>query len=256
MASTSQSLLLALPPELRNWIYELALHLDGPILYGVACSRYDALSARQDPEVDELYRQHGDGTPGLLLTCKQVQGEARAVYYSINAFKIMAMDKDGLMPESPEDCRAPLNDFIETIGPVNATSLSNVEVFVGHTSWPHHKHNAIASSEIFRGFRSWHLSNPSKGLRVSFMLEAGYVNAPWEPVCISAVLSLGFENFQESCKHAAAVQLLRQLAKKGNMTEARAAAHGGVADFITFLGKLGKTVVRDVRRSGRQKEVC
>ncbi|KAK4540490.1 hypothetical protein LTR36_009128 [Oleoguttula mirabilis] len=67
--------LLELPPELRNYIYELVVTRNGPIDMRPRSWSLDGL-----PEIE--LRQ-----PALAGTCKQIRAEALATFYSLNVFE-------------------------------------------------------------------------------------------------------------------------------------------------------------------------
>ena len=71
MADQTECLLLSLPPEIRSIIWELALATDF-VVAGI--------------------RRHARHSPHLLATCRQVQQEAGACYYSSVTFVMAAHD--------------------------------------------------------------------------------------------------------------------------------------------------------------------
>lgn len=69
--STGKPPLLALPPELRNTIWELCLKNN----HGITIT----------PDLKE---------PAVLKTCRQIRGETRDMSYNVNAFRIFVTDCD------------------------------------------------------------------------------------------------------------------------------------------------------------------
>ena len=66
--------LLALPPELRNHIYELVLHSDRAVYRGIVYL---------DERDERLWKP-----PALLCTSRQVRAEASPLYYAQTIFSV------------------------------------------------------------------------------------------------------------------------------------------------------------------------
>ncbi|KAK5740372.1 hypothetical protein LTR17_004635 [Elasticomyces elasticus] len=80
-ASKKENLLLTIPPEIRNWIYELALIEPHSIKVANGMSSTHT-SDECDPTSPTL------APPGLLTTCQQIRNEALPVYHGRNIFEI------------------------------------------------------------------------------------------------------------------------------------------------------------------------
>lgn len=74
--------LLALPAELRNHIYHLALTEDDPILITTS-----GFAPYESGDAVEWKETHLTNEPSLLHTCRQIRLEALPVFYSGNVFQ-------------------------------------------------------------------------------------------------------------------------------------------------------------------------
>jgi len=90
-ANTTACLILSLPPEIRNLIYEFAIPRSSPTMKKPLDESVCACFEGQC----RYYSHHAtQPEPGFLRACKQMRAEARAMYYAHNVFHVHADNMD------------------------------------------------------------------------------------------------------------------------------------------------------------------
>ena len=97
-----------LPAELRNNIYELALHQDAELLVSKNKIRYPHLKLRSSKPYRAL---------AFTQTCRDIRLESSALFYKVNTFKFM---------ELANEFEHKLKEFYTTIGHTNTSALSSL----------------------------------------------------------------------------------------------------------------------------------
>ena len=125
VSTQEDSRLLALPAEIRLYIYELMLRSDSGTV-----------------ELGQLPKKRPPLTPSMLQTCRRVLYEAEDIFYSINHFKYT----------TPFSGRT-LASFLDSIGPARRNAVTTLTVCTTSSG------RAFQSMEELRSvpdLRSWH----------------------------------------------------------------------------------------------------
>ena len=127
------SLLIQLPGEIRNRIYELVLYHSDKITIRIMTGT---------PEVANTYAYNEPIKHflGLLSTCKQIRYEASPVFYEMNTFALVShYDGELQKHHNTERWRNGLRVWLNQIGERNRSYLSRVEIDVGKSyMYDHH----------------------------------------------------------------------------------------------------------------------
>ncbi|KAK5115831.1 hypothetical protein LTR85_009425 [Meristemomyces frigidus] len=115
-----------LPAELRNRIYELALHQDTPVR---------ARFANQRPRLQFKYT---DNALALVRSCKQIRAESAGLFCSANSFRIELNEASLYEVLTDASTRMsitldPFTVFLAQLGPEKASLLNVVSLQLGET---------------------------------------------------------------------------------------------------------------------------
>ena len=108
------NLLFKLQPELRNRIYELVL--TSPTVYLLALFRFSKKKYAEDPR--KLFPGF-PVQPSLVRTCREIRGEALAMFYANNRFAILDF--------CPRECESAIN-WLTAIGASNRAYVKRISV--------------------------------------------------------------------------------------------------------------------------------
>lgn len=142
--------LSGLPAELRNYIYEMALHQDTIVdvhLPDLVDYSPDSWDDRPDSLSVKLEQQRAlkfkcSRNPlALTWTCKELQAEAADLFYAVNSFRINLHNTYVHSPYISSVSRrmsralCPFTTFLDKLGPENVSRLTSITVQLGEKEW-------------------------------------------------------------------------------------------------------------------------
>lgn len=180
-AIMEKSLLLRLPPELRNSIYELVFTLPtrtlkvdpwSDVRHGrvFECSLLD-VEISEPGLVEEAPVLH---PLCLTETCRQMRDEALPVFYSLHTFRLKG--------RITVRAREALRNFLELIGPRAASALRRVEIEMRfrinlNPMLDTDKSSQRRTLKSLIQLRQWSLQNPKVALSAHLLCTAGSARA-------------------------------------------------------------------------------